>query len=193
MKAYFLIPLAILTGCASPRVVQMPPQPSTMLTPAQTEAVRYPETVKAYPVGRYVDPNNDLIMHGAQIIYRVETTARWNLHPDAADDVSLGPPVALIDPARYNAPVNAQIIAEVNKQRAATEVLLERNGEFKQSLSQLAKAVQAVKQVDVQNLQMRRELTTTEKRLDALENELRNKQADSFGINQNTNANANEW
>ncbi len=191
MKTYFLIPLAILTGCSSPRVVQMPPQPSTALTPAQTEAVRYPETVKAYPIGRYIDPNNDLIMHGAHTIYRIETTARWNLHPDASAEASLGPPVALIDSAKYSAPVNAEIIAEVNKQKAATEALLERNGEFNQSLSQLARAVQTVKQADVQNLQMRQELSTTEKRLDALEDELRNKQADSFGVNENTNTN--EW
>ncbi|MGH7990972.1 MAG: hypothetical protein ACREDS_12385 [Limisphaerales bacterium] len=191
MKTYFLIPLAILTGCSSPRVVQMPPQPSTMLSPEQTESVRYAESVKAYPIGRYVDPNNDSIMHGAQRIYRVETTAKWNLHPDASADASLGPPVALIDSAKYNAPVNAEVIAEVNKQRAATEALLERNSEFNQSLSQLARAVQAVKQENVQTLQMKQELTTTEKRLDAFENELRNKQADSFGANQNTNTN--EW
>jgi hypothetical protein len=191
MKTYFLIPLAILTGCSSPRIVQMPPQPATTLTPEQAESVRYAETIKAYPVGRYIDPNNDLIMHGAHTIYRVETTARWNLHPDASADASLGPPVALIDSAKYNAPVNAEIIAEVNKQKAATEALLERNGEFNQSLSQLARAVQTVEQVDLQNLQMRQELSTTEKRLDALEDELRNKQADSFGVNENTNTN--EW
>jgi hypothetical protein len=191
MKTYFLIPLAILTGCSSPRIVQMPPQPSTMLSPEQAESVRYAETVKAYPVGRYVDPNNDLIMHEAHMIYRVETTAKWNLHPNASADTSLGPPVALIDAAKYNAPVNAEVITEVNKQKAATEALLERNGAFNQSLSQLAGAVQAVKQVDEQNLQMKQELSTTEKRLDSLEDELRSKPADSFGANQNINTN--EW
>ncbi|HEV2328816.1 MAG TPA: hypothetical protein VGY56_08535 [Verrucomicrobiae bacterium] len=191
MKAYFLIPIIILIGCSSPRVFQMSPQPSTALSPEQAESVRYAETVKAYPVGRYIDPNNGLIMHEAHTIYRVETTARWNLHPDALADTSFGPPVALIDSAKYNAPVNAEIIAEVNKQKMATEALLERNGEFNQSLSQMARAVQVIQQVDEQNHELQQELSMTEKRLDALEDQLRNKQADSFGINENINTN--QW
>lgn len=191
MKAYFLIPIFILTGCSSPRVVQMPPQPNTALAPEQAQSVRYAETVKAYPIGRYIDPNNDLIMHEAHTIYRVETTARWNLHPDALADTSFGPPVALIDPAKYNAPLNAEIIAEVFKQKMATEALLERNGAFNQSLSQMHRAVQAIQQVDAQNQQLQQELSMTERRLDALEDQLRNKQADSFGVNENTNTN--QW
>lgn len=191
MKAYFLIPLAILAGCSSPRVVQMPPQPNTAFSPEQAESVRYAETVKAYPIGRYIDPNNGLIMHEAHTIYRVETTARWNLHPDASANASLGPPVALIDSAKYNAPVNAEIIAEVFKQKMATEALLQRNGEFDQSLSQMARAVQAIHQLDGQNLQLQQELSMTERRLDALEDQLRNKPADSFGINENINTN--QW
>ncbi|MGH7951981.1 MAG: hypothetical protein ACREFE_08685 [Limisphaerales bacterium] len=188
MKIYFLIPIVILTGCSSPRVVQMPSQPATVLSPEQAESVRYAESVKAYPIGRYVDPNNDLIMHGAHTIYRVETTARWNLHPNAAADASLGPPLALIDSAKYNAPVNAAVIAEVNKQKAATQALLNQSARLNQTLSQLAGTFQTVGE---QNLQLKQEMTVTEKRLDALENELRNKQADSFGINQNINTN--EW
>jgi hypothetical protein len=191
MKAYFLVPIVILTGCSSPRVIQMPPQPSTALSPEQAESVRYAESVKAYPIGRYIDPNNDLIMHEAHTIYRVETTAKWNLHPDASADASLGPPVALIDSAKYNAPVNAEIIAEVFKQKMATEALLERNGELNQSLSQMARAVQVIQQVDEQNQELQQELSMTEKRLDALEDQLRNKPADSFGINENTNTN--QW
>lgn len=191
MKAYFFIPIVILTGCSSPRIVQMPPQPATTFSPDERKSVRYAETVKAYPVGRYIDPNNDLIMHEAHTIYRVETTAKWNLHPDASADAWLGPPVALIDAAKYNPPVNAEIIAEVNKQRAATEALLERNGEFNESLSQLAQAVQTVRQEDEQVLQLKQELSIHEQRLDALEEQLRNKQADPVGINENTNTN--EW
>jgi hypothetical protein len=188
MKTYLLIPLAILTGCSSPRVVQMPPQPNTALSSEQAESVRYTETVKAYPVGRYVDPNNDLIMHGAHTIYRVETTGKWNLHPNAAADASLGPPLALIDSAKYNAPVNAAVIAEVNKQKMATQALLVQSARLNQTLSQLVGTVQTVGD---QNLQLKQEMTVTEKRLDVLENGLRNKQADSFGANQNTTTN--EW
>jgi hypothetical protein len=190
MKISPLIPLALLTGCASPHVVHMPPPISgTILSPEQMESVRYAENVKGYPVGRYVDPNDDFVMHEAHMIYRVETTAKWNLHPTGSPTVSFGPPVAIIDSAKYNAPVNAEIIAEVNKQKAATQALLENGPKFSQSLSQLAGAFQVVKQVDEQNQQLKQELTITERRLDALEDELRNQPAGVSGINQNTN----EW
>lgn len=191
MKTQYLLSLALLTGCSSPHVIHMPsPVAGTTLSPDQAEAVRYPEDVKGYPVGRYVDPNNDFVMHEAHVIYRVETTAKWNLHPNGPPAISFGPPLAIVDSAKYNAPVNAEVVAEVDKQKAATQALLAQNERFNQSLSQLAGAFQVVKQVDEQNLLLKQELTLTQKRLDALEAEERNK-ADSFGANQNTNTN--EW
>ena len=191
MKAYFLIPVVILTGCSSPHVVQMPtPVPGTTLSPDEMESVRYAETIKAYPIGRYIDPNDGDIMHEAHVIYRVETTAKWNLHPDGAGAIPFGPPVAIVDSAHYNAPVNAEVIAEVNKQKLATQALLQQSAKFNQSLSQLVGAFQVVQQVDEQNLQLKQEMTVTEKRLDALEDQLRNKPADTFGENETTN---NQW
>ena len=188
MKVHFLIPLALLTGCASPRVVRMPPPvPGTVAT----QSVRYPEIVKAYYVGRYIDPNNPLVMEGRHVIYRVETTARWNLHPDDPAAVLSGPALAFTNSAYVNPPINSAVIAEVNKQRAATQALLNEGEIMDQTLSQLPGAFQTVKQVEEQNLQLKRELTVTENRLDALEQELRNKPAESFGANQDTNTN--EW
>lgn len=192
MKAYFLIPILILTGCRSAHIVQMPPPvPGSTLTPDEMESVRYAETVKAYPVGRYIDPNDGDIMHEAHVIYRVETTSKWNLHPDGLGLVPFGPPVAVIDPAHYNAPVSAEVVAEVNKQKLATQALLTQSTKFNQSLSQLVGAFQVVQQVDEQNLQLRQQMSVTEKRLDVLEGELRNKPADTFGENENTTNN--QW
>ncbi|MDE3099487.1 MAG: hypothetical protein KGJ88_08425 [Verrucomicrobiota bacterium] len=187
MKVRFLIPLLLLTGCASPRIVQMPP-----LVPgaAATESVRYPEIVKSYYVGRYIDPDNPGIMHGRQVLYRVETPARWNLHPGGSSVTSpSGLAMAATNSAYVNPPINAAVIAEVNKQRAATQTLLNEGAKLNQTLSQLPAAFNAVKQVEQQNLQLKQELTATENRLDALEVELRNKPADSLGTNQTTN----EW
>jgi len=192
MKNFLLIPIMLLAGCASERVVKMPPPVSgRVLPPEQQEAVRYPESVKAYPVGRYVDPNNRFVMHEQHTIYRVETTTKWNLHPDGSPAVSLGPPVAIVDSAKCPAPVNAEVIAEVNKQRAATQALLDQNARLNRSFSQLTGAFAVLKQVSEQNLQLKQELTTAEKRMDALEEALRNKQADSIGTNKNTATN--EW
>ena len=192
MKAYFILPILVLTGCSSPHIVQMPPPvPGTTLTPDEMESVRYAESVKAYPVGRYVDPNDGDIMHEAHVIYRIETTAKWNLHPDGDGVVPFGPPVAVVDSAHYNAPVNAEVIAEVNKQKLATQALLNQSTKFNQSLSQLVGAFQVVQQVDEQNLQLKQEMSVTEKRLDALEDELRNKPAETLGENENTTNN--QW
>jgi hypothetical protein len=155
------------------------------------ESVRYAETVKAYPIGRYIDPNDSDIMHEAHLIYRVETTAKWNLHPDGAGAIPFGPPVAVVDSAHYNAPVNAEVIAEVDKQKLATQALLDENAEFNHSLSHLVGAFQVVRQVDEQNLQLEQEMAVTQKRLDALEDQLRNKPADTLGENENTTNN--QW
>ena len=191
MKTCLFVPLLLLAGCASERVVKMPPPVSgRLLPPEQQEAVRYPESVKAYPVGRYVDPNNRYVMHEQHTIYRVETTTKWNLHPDGSPAVSLGPPIAIVDSARRSAPVNAEVIAEVNKQRAATQALLDQNARLHQSFLQLTGAFAVVKQVSEQNLQRTRE-ELLENLQDALEEALRNKQTDSFGTNKNTATN--EW
>ena len=193
MKAYHFIPLVFLTACASnpqPRITVMNVVPADAQSAQGTESVRYAENIKAYPVGRYVDPNNNLVMHERHMVYRVETTAQWNLNPDAPVQVRLGPVVGLIDPARRDAPINAEVVAEVNRQKAATEALLDQGARFNQTLSQLSGALQITAQLGEQNRQLSDELTTAQKRLDALEEELRKKPADEpVGSNNKTN----EW
>lgn len=197
MKTYFIIVLLVfLTACASkpkPRVVQMQgAAPGTVLPAQGIESIRYSENLKAYPVGRYVDPNSNLVMHERHTIYRVETTAKWNLRPNGPVTVPLGPPLGVIDPARRDAPVNAEVIAEVNKQKAATQTLLDQGVKFDQTLSQLSGAFQVTKQLGEQNLQLRQELTTTQKRLDALEQELRKQQAEVV-LGRSDQNKTNEW
>jgi len=195
MKAFLFIPLIFLTACASnqkPRVTVMNVVPAGA-TPAQgVESVRYSENLKAYPVGRYIDPNNGLVMHERHTVYRVETTAKWNLNPNAPVAVPLGPVVGVIDPARRDAPVNAEVVAEVNRQKAATQALLDQGARFDQTLSQFSGALQVTTQLGEQNRQLRDELTTAQKRLDALEQELRKKQADAL-VGTNDKTKTNEW
>jgi hypothetical protein len=195
MKAFLFIPLILLSACASkpkPHITQMKDIPGRILPTRGMEAVRYSENIKAYPVGRYIDPDSSLVMHERHTVYRVETTAKWNLHPNSPVTVPLGPPLGIIDPARHNAPVNAEIIAEVNRQKAATQALLDQGAKFDQTLSQLSGAFQVTKQLGDQNRQLRDELTTNQKRLDALEQELRKKQADAF-VGANDTTKTNEW
>ena len=67
----------------------MPPAVSgTTLATEDMESVRYGENLKAYSIGRYVDPNDGLVMHEAHTVYRVETTAKWNLASQRAGECS---------------------------------------------------------------------------------------------------------
>jgi hypothetical protein len=183
-RIFFFIPLILLPACATrkPVVVQMPPtMPATMLAPPDVAAIRYPENVKAYSIGRYVDPNDPLVMHEAHTIYRVETTSKWNLHPNALVDVPGGPVVGLIDTAHQASPLTPEIAAEVERQKVATMALLAEGQRMNLALNQLAKVLPATAQVAAENDRLKSEMTMTESRLNALEEEFRKTQAeDSF-------------
>ncbi len=116
MKTYYLIPLLFLSACSTtPKLALRPQQPP----PTDDSAVRYPEVLHAYHVGRYADPNDDLIMHEQHVVYRVEENTRWNFHPGPADGNL--PALPSRDAAFAPAPVNDAILAEVNSQRLATD------------------------------------------------------------------------
>ena len=83
----------------------------TTLATADMESVRYGENLKAYSFGRYVDPNDGLVMHEAHTVYRVETTAKWNLHPNAPVNVPGGPVIGIIDPAHKDSPLTPEVVA----------------------------------------------------------------------------------
>ena len=176
------IPLLLLSACATqqPVIVKMPPSvPGSILTTVDTESVRYGENLKAYSVGRYIDPNDGLIMHEAHTVYRVETTAKWNLHPNAPVRLPGGPVIGIIDPAHKDSPVTPEVVAEVNRQKAATLALMAQGQRMNQSLNQLSKTLSATAQVAAENVELKSEATATEKRLDALEEEFRKTQTEA--------------
>ena len=79
MKTFYFIPLMFLTACSTaPKLALRPQSPPPA---ADNSAVRYPEVVRAYHVGRYADPNDDLVMHEQHVVYRVEENTRWDLRP----------------------------------------------------------------------------------------------------------------
>jgi hypothetical protein len=63
-----------------------------MVAAAEMPEVRTPETVKAYPVGRYTDPNFSNEMHERHTLYRREQTADWNYRPSQPQTLPLGAP-----------------------------------------------------------------------------------------------------
>ena len=181
-RILIFIPLIFLSACASnkPVVVQMPRSvPGTTLATDDIESVRYGENLKAYSIGRYVDPNDGLVMHEAHTVYRVETTAKWNLHPNEPVNVPGGPVVGIIDPAHKDSPLTPEVVAEVDRQKAATMALIVQGQRMNQALNQLSKTLSATAQVAQENVQLKSEMTTSEKRLDALEEDFRKAQTEA--------------
>jgi hypothetical protein len=181
-RILIIIPLIFLSACTSnkPVVVQMPRSvPGTMLGTDDMESVRYGENLKAYSFGRYVDPNDGLVMHEAHMVYRVETTAKWNLHPNAPANIPGGPVIGIIDPAHKDSPVTPEVVAEVDRQKAATIALIVQGQRMNQALNQLSKTLSATAQVAQENVQLKSEVTTTERRLDVLEEDFRKAQTEA--------------
>ena len=181
-RILIFIPLIFLSACASnkPVIVQMPPAVSgTILETEDMESVRYGENLKAYSIGRYVDPNDGLVMHEAHTLYRVVTTAKWNLHPNAPVNVPGGPVIGIIDPAHKDSPLTPEVVAEVDRQKAATMALIVQGQRMNQALNQLSKILPVTAQVAQENAQLKNEVTTTEKRLDALEDQFRQAQTEA--------------
>ena len=112
--------VALVAGCETPppKAVTAPvlspapavaPVSGTDLDQANTEKVRVGETLKSYPIGRYVDPNDPNVMHEAHVVYRKEAGTSWNLNPNAPTVVPLGPVLAVADPAKTPSPLPAEL------------------------------------------------------------------------------------
>ena len=174
------IPFVFVACATKPaRVVDMSARavPGTTLPSDGIESVRYAENIKTYPLGRYVDPNNSRLMHEGHSIYRVETTAKWNLHPNEPVAVPLGPTIHAPDSARHAAAVGDELVAELNRQKEATKTVIQGGQVVSQKLGELTTALQKTQQIATQNVQLKQEMNTTKQRLDALEEELRKQPA----------------
>jgi hypothetical protein len=165
MKMFYLIPLLFLSACSTaPKLTLRPQQPPPA---TDNSAVRYPEVLHAYHIGRYADPNDDLIMHEQHVVYRVEENTRWDFHPGPAG----GSPPALPsrDAAFAPAPVNDSIMAEVNSQKAATAQIMMQARTLSAALAQFQTALQQTKTNLQETLILRASVTAMKQRLDALE------------------------
>ena len=88
----------------------------TDLDQTNTEKVRVGETLKSYPVGRYVDSTDTNVMHEAHVVYRTEAGASWNLNPNAPTVVPLGPVLAVADQAKTPGPLPAELEQKMAEQ-----------------------------------------------------------------------------
>ena len=88
-KTAVVILLTYLCGCSTPEPQKEEQKPiipvkiaGNNIPPNSRERIRYDENIKAYPVGRYIDPNNSRIMYEKTTMYRIEEDPVWNLKPN---------------------------------------------------------------------------------------------------------------
>jgi hypothetical protein len=149
-KTLLILPALALAGCQAfnaPVAKSPPPAPAVEPAPApvagtqldqkNTDNVRVSEALKAYPTGRYVDPNDPNVMHEAHTIYRREAGPNWNLNPNAPTVVPLGPVLAVADPAREPTPLPAELEQKMAEQNQLMASLIEQNEALSAQLAKL--------------------------------------------------------
>jgi hypothetical protein len=168
MKYLALIPLVFVASCASRPQLVVRPAPPAAVEPV--EAVRYSEVVRAYYIGRFVDPNHPETMHEQHPVYRIESTARWNLHPGSASTVNLlnPPPDAAFAPP----PATDAVTAEMNRQREATERVMSEAARLSRSYEELQNIFSQMKTVAKNNALLGARVATTEQRVTDFRKEL---------------------
>lgn len=161
MKYLAFIPLVFVASCASRPQLVIRPAPPAAVEPV--EAVRYSEVVRAYYVGRFVDPNHPETMNEQHPVYRIESSARWNLHPGPTTTANLlnPPPDAAFAPP----PTNDAVTAEMNRQREATERVMSEAVRLSQSYGELQKVFSEMKTVARNNALLGARLANTEQRV----------------------------
>lgn len=151
---------ALSTGCetlqkksiaALPAPVPQPapavaPVAGSDLDPGNVENVRASETLKSYPVGRYVDPADPGVMHEAHVVYRKEAGATWNLSPNAPTVVPLGPVLAVADPAKTPNPLPAELERKMAEQNQLVASLIEQNDALAKELAKLSREMGELRQ-----------------------------------------------
>lgn len=161
MKYLALLPLLLVASCASRPQVALRPTPPPAVEPIET--VRYGEVVRAYHLGRYVDPNHPETMHEQHPVYRIEVSARWNLHPGAQNTANLlnPPPDAAFTPPL----TNDALVAEMNRQRETTARVMLEAAKLAQSYGELQSFLGEMKNVARNNSLLSVRIATNEQRI----------------------------
>jgi hypothetical protein len=172
MKQLLLIlPIVLLGACANrpPKKIVIVPATIPSRPVDDLGSVRRPDEVREYRFGRYVDPGSRTLMHEAHPIYRIERPAQWNLSPD-------GRPTGAIAATPSTSPDDA-VVAEINKQKAATKAFTDQAATLNQRLAGLTDAITQTKRMAEQQLLQQRDIAALQSRLNAVERERSEKPA----------------
>lgn len=190
MKRCLLLVCLALTACGSTQTgleskppTSAPSVAGTAVDPDNTDSIRHGDQLKAYPVGRYQDPNDPNVMHEAHTVYRSEETSRWNFSPNAPTAVPLGPTTAVSDPARQTTALSGELEQKIQQQNQLLQATYEQNTRMDEEIKKLQEENSQANQIIAANAGLQQELATrtTElqkmKQREASESEARRKEA----------------
>ena len=165
MKRILFIPIVFLAACAShgPKKITVA-RAVPVGRPVSSTGLRIPDQLSEYRLGRYVDARDPLVMHEGHPVYRIDNSASWDLRPQ--NRAALVQKDAVVRP---RASVNDAVMAEVNKQRAATREVTEQTATLNQRLAELSKAVGQTEEIARQNVELKHDVAVLRERLDALD------------------------
>ena len=133
--------MLLLVGCASSLhpTVDVSPGPLPQKHDASDPAsVRTPEKLKAYPVGRYEDPNDPDLMHEGHTVYRAETSPDWNTDPNAPTSLPMGPgEMATADPSQQHIALTAELEQRLKREEQLLQTTYEQNERLAQEIAKL--------------------------------------------------------
>jgi len=172
---FVILPLLIaIAGCASkpqPHIVFEPPFPTPAIEPVTS--VRHPEVVRAYHLGRRVDSRQPDLMHEGHPIYRVEAHSSWNLKPGlpTAIEVSpLNPPPSV---AYAPPPTNDVVLAELKRQKDATERVMWEAHQLAKSYDELQKVLHDVRAVAKDHVTLKGLILHSDRRVTQMQEEMK--------------------
>jgi len=169
MKQLLLLPLLLLSACASHPPKKLTVAPAAPAgRPVKSDGLRFGDQLREYRMGRYVDARDPLVMHEGHPVYRIETAAGWDLRPGSTAPRSRRSTVTTTSVS-----ANDAVVAEVNKQRAATRAFTEQTAALNQKLTELGEAVGQTQEIAKQNLALKRDVAVLRENLNALDAQLR--------------------
>jgi hypothetical protein len=175
---YLFIPLLFL-GCSTEKpLAETPPAdppaivPGTALSLPNADDVRNPEALKAYPTGRYEDPNDPSVMHEAHTVYRAEQPPTWNFDPTVSTAVPLGPTVAVTDPAKDSGGMTGELEQKIQQQNQLLQATFEQNQRLTDELKKLQDDVAKTHEIITANDALQKQVTELQAQLTKLQQDL---------------------
>ena len=175
---YLFIPLLFL-GCTAERPLAEtqaadPPAtvPGTALSLPDADDVRNSGALKAYPTGRYEDPNDPSVMHEAHVLYRAEQPPSWNLNPTVDTAVPLGPTVAVTNPAKETAAMTGELEQKIQQQNQLLQSTYEQNQQLTEELKKLQDDVAKTQGIASANEALQKQVADLQTQLTKLQQEL---------------------